>query len=155
MDCLLALRPSGGTGEVIIYHIVRLFWPKFYYCLFKPDKNRRTIREIITFLVLPDGRKSSKQSNKILFLNTTFSCFSSYKVQGAYAHLNQRHEKDLDKAVAAANTLVYYNDPMRLAVPFVYLLEMLPDPPDGLLKSILSLTLIIIVYLYPILSRGV
>ena len=30
---------------------------------------------------------------------------------------------------------------------------MLPEPPDGLLKSILSLALILIVYLYPIL-RG-
>ena len=72
---------------------------------------------------------------------------------GAYAHLNQIHEKDLDEAVAAATTLVYYNDPLRLAAPYVYLLEMLPEPPNGLLKSILSLTLILIVYLYPIL-RG-
>ena len=82
-----------------------------------------------------------------------FSCFSYYKIQGEYAHLNQRHEKDLDKVVAAATTLVYYNDPLRLAVPYVYLLEMLTEPPDGLLKSIFSLTLILIAYLYPIL-RG-
>ena len=84
-------------------------------------------------------------------MNATLSCFSSYQVQGAYAHLNQRHEKDLDEAVSAATTLVYYNDPLRLAVPYVYLLEMLPESPDGLIKSILSLTLILIVYLYPIL----
>ena len=82
-----------------------------------------------------------------------FSCFSSYQVQGAYAHLNQRHEKDLDEAVAAATTLVFYNDPLRLAVPCVYLLEILPEPPDGLLKSIFSLPIILIVYLYLIL-RG-
>ena len=130
-----------------------LFWPKFYYCLFKPNKNRRTIWEIITSPVPPDGRKASKQSNRIPCLNATFSCFSSYQVQGAYSHLNQRHEKYLDEAVAAATTLVYYNDPLRLAVPYVYLLEMLPEPPNGLLKSIFSLTLILIVYLYPIL-RG-
>ena len=54
-----------------------LFWPKFYYCLFKPNKNIRTIREIITSPVLPDGRKASKKSNRIPCLNTTFSCFSS------------------------------------------------------------------------------
>ena len=81
------------------------------------------------------------------------SCFSFYQVQGAYARLNQRQEKDLDEAVAAATTLIYYNDLLRLTFPYVYLLEMLPEPPDGLLKSILSLTLILIVYLYPIL-RG-
>ena len=111
-----------------------LFWPKFYYCLFKPDKNRRTIWEIITSPVPPEVRNASKQSNRIPCLNATLSCFSSYQVQGAYVHLNQRHEKDLDEAVAAATTLVYYNYPLRLAVPYVYRLEMLPEPPNGLLK---------------------
>ena len=111
-----------------------LFWPKFYYFLFKPDKNRRTIWEIITCPVPPDGSKAIKQSNMIPYLNATFSCFSSYQVQGVYAHLNQRHEKYLDKAVAAATTLVFYNDPLRLAVTYVYLLEMLPEPPEGLIK---------------------
>ena len=111
-----------------------LFWPKFQYCLVKPDKNRRTIWEIITSPVPPDGRKCSKQSNRIPCLNETFSCFSSYPMQWAYAHLNQRHEKYLDEAVAAATTLVFYDDPLRLAVPYVFLLEMLPDPPNVLLK---------------------
>ena len=86
-------------------------------------------------------------------MNATYSCFSSYPVQGGYAHLNQRHETYLNEAVAAATTLVYYNDPLRLAVPYLYLLEILPEPHDGLLKSILSLALILILYLYPIL-RG-
>ena len=128
-----------------------LFWPKFYYCLFKPTKKRQTIWEIIAFSVLSDGCKSSKQSNRIPCLNATFSCFLSYQVQGEYAHLNHRHEKDLEEAVSAATTLVFYNDPLRLGVPYVYLLEILPEPPDGLLKSLLSLTLILIVYLYLIL----
>ena len=52
-----------------------LFWPKFYYCLFKPDKNRRTIWEIITSPVPPDGYKASKRSNSIPCLNATLSCF--------------------------------------------------------------------------------
>ena len=120
--------------EQLIIGRACLFWPKFYYCLFKPDKNRQKIWEIITSPVPPDGRKASKQYNRIPCLNKTFSCFLSYQVQGEYAHLNQRHEKDLDEAVAAATTLVFYNDPLRLAVPYVYLLEMLLEPPDGLLK---------------------
>ena len=99
-----------------------LFWPKFYYCLFKSDNNRQTIWEIITSPVPPDGRKAIKQSNRITFLNATFSWFSSYQVQGEYAHLTRRHEKDLDEAVATATTLIYYNNPLRLAVPYVYLL---------------------------------
>ena len=70
-----------------------LFWPKFYYCLFKPNKNRRKIWEIITSPSPIDERKASKQSNRIPCLNTTFSCFSYYQVQWEYSHLNQRHEK--------------------------------------------------------------
>ena len=86
-------------------------------------------------------------------MNATFSVLSYYQVKGVYSHLNQRHEKDLDEAVAAATTIVYYNDTLQLAVTNVYIFEILPEPPDGLLKSNLSLTLILILYLYPIL-RG-
>ena len=111
-----------------------LFWSKFYYCLFKPDKNRRTIWEIITSPVPPDVRKANKQSNRIPCLNATFGCFSSYQVQGAYAHLNKKHEKYLDEAVSATTTFIFYNDPLHLTVPYVYFLEILPEPPDGLIK---------------------
>ena len=52
-----------------------LFWPKFYYCIFKPNNNRRKIWEIIASPVPPDGRKFIKQSNRIPCLNSTFSCF--------------------------------------------------------------------------------
>ena len=69
-----------------------LFCPKFYYYLFKPYNNRRTIWEIITSPVPPDGRKASKKSNRIPCLNATFSCFLSYQVQGTYTNLNQRNK---------------------------------------------------------------
>ena len=74
--------PLNIIEQSIIGHAC-LFWPKFYYCLFKTDNNRRTIWEIITSLVPPDGRKASKQSNRIPCVNATLSCFSSYQVQGA------------------------------------------------------------------------
>ena len=35
-------------------------------------------------------------------MNAKFCCFSFNQVQGAHAHLNQKSEKDLDEAVAAA-----------------------------------------------------
>ena len=120
-----------------------LLWPKFYYYLFKQNNNRRTIWEINTCLVPRDVRKAREQSNRIPCLKATFSCFLSYQVQGSYAHLNQRHE--------TACKISYYNDPLCLADPYVYLLEILPEPPNGLLKLIFSITPILIVYLYPIL----
>ena len=56
-------------------------------------------------------------------------------------------------AVAAATVTVFYDDPIHLEIPYIYFMERLPEPPDGLLKSMLSFTLILFAYLYPIL-RG-
>ena len=70
-----------------------------------------------------------------------------------YAHLNQIQEKDLNKAVSAATELFYYNNPMHLEMSNVFFLKLLPEPPTGMLKSFIYFTLILFVYLYPII-RG-
>ena len=130
--------------------IVRLctFWPKFYWSLFKPtlDKNRRSIWTIIWNPVPDFGPRPNQSRNRIVCSRDKYYCHSFYQVQGAYAHLNQRTEKDLDEAVQAASRIVYYDDPVRLAVPYEFLMARLPEPPDGLLKSALSLGLILLVY---------
>ena len=59
----------------------------------------------------------------------------------------------MTEAVVAATVAVFYDDPLHLAIPYIYFMEILPDPPAGLLKSMLSFILILFVYLYPIL-RG-
>ena len=46
-----------------------------------------------------------------------------------------------------------YNNPLILDIPYTFLLERLSDPPDDALKSMLSITLILFVYLYPVV-RG-
>ena len=131
-----------------------LFWPRFYYSMLNKS-NGWSILDIITNLVPPKGsKKATRPSNHIVCLNKNLYCHSFYQVRGAYAHLNQIREKDLDKAVAAANYLVYYEDPLHLKIPYVFFLKLLPEPPDGMLKSVLSFTLILFVYLYPII-RGI
>ena len=65
----------------------------------------------------------------------------------------QKSDKDLYDAVAAATVKVIYDDPLNFAIPYTFLLERLPDPPDGSIKSMISITLIIFIYLYP-LVRG-
>ena len=54
--------------------IVRLclYWPRFYYSLFKWKQNRRTIWEIITRLVPPGGTKSRRPLNRIVCLNQKY-----------------------------------------------------------------------------------
>ena len=87
-------------------------------------------------------------------LNENRCCFSFYQTRGVYTHLNQRIEKDLDKAVADATVAVFHDDPLLLAISYVFLMERLPEPPDGFLKSMLTLTLILFMNQYPIL-RGI
>ena len=65
--------------------------------------------------------------------------------------MHQKINKELEEAVAEATLIQYYDDPLNLAIPYVSLLDMLPEPLDRLTKSTLSLALIIFVYLYPVL----
>ena len=146
---------KAALNFVLQLSLVRLclFWPRFYYSLFRFKPHRRSIWDIITNPLPPIKAKAKIPSLKIVCLNENRCCFSFYQTRGAYAHLNQRIEKDLDEAVADATVAVFHDDPLRLAIPYVYILERLPEPPDGYIKSMLALTLILFVHLYPTL-RG-
>ena len=90
------------------------------------------------------------QSNQITCLNVRYYCHLFYQAKGSYAHLHQQSDKDLDDAVAAATAKVIYDDPLNLAIPYTFLLERLPKPPEGAIKPMLSLTLILFIYLYSV-----
>ena len=80
-------------------------------------------------------------------------CHSFYQAKGAYSHLHQKSDKDLEDAVSATNAKVFYDDPFNFAIPYTFLLERLLEPPDGTLKPMSPLTLILFVYFYPVV-RG-
>ena len=88
--------------------------------------------------------------NKIVCLNQNMHCYYHYQVQGAYAHLNQKICQDLDKALTADCAIRYYDYPLHLAVTYLFFMDLIPEPPDGFVKSFLSLALILFLYLYPI-----
>ena len=59
-----------------------LFWPRFYYSLFKLKEGRRTILNI---LANPDDSGSGRltpSSNRIACLNEKYSCYSFYQTRG-------------------------------------------------------------------------
>jgi len=116
------------------------FWPKFYWSLFRPssDRRRRSIWTIIWNPVPDFGPKTNNIPHRIVCLRDRYYCHSFYQVQGAFAHLNQSPEKDLDEAVHAATAFVFYDDPLRLAVPYEYLFKRLPEPPHGMLNPFLT-----------------
>ena len=77
--------------------------------------NVQSIWDIITNLVSPKGRKkATRPSNHSVCLNRNLYCHYFYQVRGAYAHLNQIQEKDLNKTVAAATQIVYCKNPLHL-----------------------------------------
>ena len=125
-----------------------MFWPKFYWSLFRPssDRYQRSIWQIINEPVPYFGTKTKNICNRIVCRQDRYYCHSYYQVQGAYAHLNQSYIKDLDEAVHAATAFIYYDDPLRMAIPCEFLLRRLPEPPDGFTKGLLSLSLIISIY---------
>ena len=118
-------------------HIFRIciFLLYFYWSLFKPKDNIRSVWDIIKNPVPPTRTKADISSGRIVFLCYRYYCHSFYQVQGAYAHLNQKREKDLDKAVRPATRIVYYDEPLHLAITYEFLVKIFPEPLDGMLKK--------------------
>ena len=59
---------------------------------------------------------------------------SLYQAKVSYTHLQQQNYKYLEDAVASATEKLFCEDPLNLANPCTFLLEQLPDSPDGALK---------------------
>ena len=93
------------------------------------------------------------QSNQITCLNVRYYCHSFYQAKGDYARLHQRSDKDIEDTVGAVTAKLFYDDPLNLDIQYTFLLESFSDPPDGALKSMLSINLILFVYFYPVV-RG-
>ena len=72
--------------------------------------------------------------NTIVCLNQNMHYYYHYQVQGVYGHLNQTICQDLDEALAAACAIRYYDDPLHMVVPYLFFLNLLPEPPDGFVK---------------------
>ena len=132
-----------------------LFWPRFYYTLFRPSAKGRSVWHIIT-----DPKDASSQSLKtknfappsqIRPLWSRFLVFSSYQVHGAYAHLHQANHEDVAEATTGPPLLRIW-DPLRLATPYTYNIakRQLFKLPDCYLARLVSLALIVAVYTVPL-----
>ena len=94
-----------------------LFWPKFYYSLFKYKEGRRSFWNIVTKTLGADYRRPVSQTNQITCLNVSYYCHSLYQAKGYYAHINQQSDKYLEDSVAATTAKVLYDYPLNLAIP--------------------------------------
>ena len=105
---------------------------------------------IVTKTLGADYRRPVSQTNQITCLNVSYYCHSLYQAKGYYAHINQQSDKYLEDSVASATAKLFYDDSLNLPIPYTFLLGHLPEPPDGALKYMLSLTLILFSYFYPV-----
>ena len=74
---------------------------------------------MLNILANPDdtgGGRLTPSSNRITCLNEKYSCYSFYQTRGAYAHLHQNGDKEMEDAIEQATAVVYYDDPLHLAV---------------------------------------
>ena len=113
-----------------------------------PPDGPQATKQVIT--VRKPGQTKYSIRNKIVCLNLNIHCYSYYQVQGAFTHLNQQKFKDLDEALLQVCAIKYYDDPLHLAIPYMFFMDLLPELLDGFVKSIISLALILFVYLHPI-----
>ena len=127
-----------------------LFCSKFYYILFKYKGVRCSIWIIITKPLGADYRRPARLSNQIICLSASYYCHSLYQSRRNYTHLHQQNDNYTVDSVSAATAIVFYDDPFNLTIQCIFLLGYLPEPPEGAIKSILSLALIRFVYLYPL-----
>ena len=153
----LIFQPMHTTWQMIS------FWPKFYWSLFGPtpqtrDPTRRSIFQIISNPVPPfntqKGYRSQRAGRHLTTLSEKFCCYSYYQSRGAYANINQHHEEDLNKALrAATKPVTYFDDPLRLSVPYKYLAKHLPEPPDGCTMRLLAIGAIATAFMMFLLNR--
>ena len=128
---------------LIQLHIYRIctFWPNFYRSILKPKENICSVWEIINNPVPPTGTKSKTLSVCIFCLYNRYYCHSFYQVKGGYTRLNEKLEKGLDYSVKASTIIVCYDEPLRLAIPYEFLVKRLQDPPYGVVKKYSQLDL--------------
>ncbi len=134
-----------------------LYWPKFYYTLFRLSAKGRSVWQMITD-PKDANSKSLKTKNfdsptRIRPLWSRFLVFSSYQVHGAYAHLHQANHEEVADATSGP-TLPRIWDPLRLAIPYTIAQRQLFKPPDCYLARFASLAIIVAVYTAP-LTRAI
>ena len=77
--------------------------------------------------------------------------FTTYQVYGVYAHLHQHWNKDVEECIveSVGPVLPRAWDPLRLAIPYKYLLARVFKPPDCSFAELLTILLLLGLYSVP------
>ena len=135
------------------------FWPRFFRHLFGTKAKGRSVWSILTD---PEDKSSTarkltncKPAGLIRPLWLRYMVFTTYQVHGAYAHLHQHWNEDIEESIveSVGPVLPRAWDPLRLAIPYEYLSSRVCKPPDCSLAKLLTILLLLGLYSVPLL-RG-
>jgi len=135
------------------------FWPRFFWHLFGIQAKGRSVWSILTD---PEDKSSTARRlvhcdlpGKIRPLWSRYLVFTTYQVHGAFAHLHQHRNEDVEACIveSAGPALPHSWDPLRLTIPYEYLSARVPRPPDCYLAKLLAILLLLGLYSVP-LVRG-
>jgi hypothetical protein len=71
---------------------------------------------------------------------------SGYQTYDAYANIAQTHANNSAEVVSSARKRIYWDDPLRLSVPYQYFQELSGEPPDNAFLAILFFLSVIAIY---------
>ena len=136
-----------------------LWWPKFYWNILR-DPDGRSLWSMFTNPHFRGRYKHSKArisrhtkrqfiakgKVKIQPTHARQNVYSSYQVHGAFAHVGQNENQKVLQTTAAASKDIYFDDPLRLSVPYQYFWERIPEPPDNDFMHVLACLSIVGIY---------
>ena len=135
---------------LIQLHIFRIciFWPYFYWSLFRRKENRCYVWDIMKN---PVPHKMTKDQKIVwlhcLFVGQVLIPFLLPSTRSVCAS-ESKIIKYLDEAVEASTRIFYYDYPIRLYIPYQFLVNFFLKSPDGMIKKILSIGIMLFVYMY-------
>ena len=71
---------------------------------------------------------------------------SFYTVHGAYAQLGEDTSNEVNNAVDSATKRVFFDDPLRISVPYCFLMKRAGKPPDNAFSRAIAFLGIVVIY---------
>ena len=151
-----------GIGILNLFWLPFGFWFLFYYNIIN-DPNGRSLYDMLCNPRLSSTVRTNQHAKKLAktkmkrkslrFYNASRLMLSSPQSQGAYAHVDEKQKKLLQKSVIdqLQSKQVYFDDPLRLSIPYEFLSKKQVEPPDGLLFDIILFTSLLVMFIWSIL----
>jgi len=135
------------------------FWPRFYWGILT-SSNRRSFRD--TFMDpccqqsqlagrspvsrLTRRRFLARNIIRIQPMQCSLGCILHYKVRGAFAKIGAAASPEVVETVDLAMRRVYFDDPLRISVPYSFFRKRMGRPPDNAFTRFLAIVGIILLY---------